>query len=144
MIVVGFDGSDPAVAALRWAAAEAALRGVELQVVRAWSMVGELAAALEGRDDLAGPVPPTSELEAAAHRRLEDDVAGALPAELRAAVRCRAVCGHPVKVLLHAAEQAELLVVGPRGRGRVAELVLGSVSLACIHQASCPVVVVHR
>jgi nucleotide-binding universal stress UspA family protein len=144
MIVVGFDGSGPAEAALRWAAGEAALRGVELHVVRAWNLVEELTAAMSGRDDLSGPVPPVSELEASAHRRLEDDVAAVLPAEDRSSVRCRAVQGHPVSTLLEAAAQAELLVLGPRGRGRVAELVLGSVSLACVHQSACPVVVVHR
>lgn len=144
MIVVGFDGSEPAVAALRWAADEAALRGVELHVLRAWSLVGELSVALEVRDDVTGPVPPVSELEASAQRRLEGDIAEVLPAERRSHVRCRAVRGHPVTALLEAAGRAELLVVGPRGRGRVAELVLGSVSLACVHQAPCPVVVVHR
>lgn len=143
MIVVGFDGSGPADAALRWAAGEAALRGVELHVVRAWSLVEELATALSDRDDVSGPVPPVTELEANAHRRLEEEVAAALPAEHRSSVHCRAVQGHPVSVLLEAAAQAELLVVGPRGRGRVAELVLGSVSLACIHRSTRPVVVVH-
>ena len=144
MIVVGFDGSAPAEAALRWAAAEATLRGVELHVVRAWGLVDELAAALSGREDVSGPVPPVSELEANALRRLEDDVTALLPADDRPAVRYHAVQDHPVEALLEAAARAELLVVGPRGRGRMAELVLGSVSLACVHRAACPVVVVHR
>jgi hypothetical protein len=56
MIVVGFDGSEPSGAALRWAADEAALRGVELHVLRAWSLVEELSAALSN-GDLIGPVP---------------------------------------------------------------------------------------
>jgi hypothetical protein len=82
MIVVGFDGSEPAVAALRWAAEEAALRSVELHVLRAWNLVEELSASFAGRD-LAGPVPPVPELEANAQQRLEDDVAAVLTAEQR-------------------------------------------------------------
>jgi nucleotide-binding universal stress UspA family protein len=143
MIVVGFDGSMPSAAALRWAVDEAALRGVEVQVLRAWNLVDELSAALSGRD-LAGPIPPVSELEKNAQQRLEDGVAAVLPAERRSGVRRRAVRGHPVATLLEAAAEADLLVVGPRGHGRVASLVLGSVSLACVHEAKCPAVVVRR
>jgi nucleotide-binding universal stress UspA family protein len=143
VIVVGFDGSEPAVAALRWAAEEAALRGVELHVLRAWSLVGELSVALGGRD-LVGPVPPVSELEANAQQRLEDEVAAVVPTERLPGVRRRAVRTHPVTMLVDASAAAELLVVGPRGHGRVAGLVLGSVSLACVHQAKCPVVVVRE
>jgi nucleotide-binding universal stress UspA family protein len=141
MIVVGFDGSEPSVAALRWAADEAALRGVELHVLRAWSLVEELSAALSD-GDLIGPVPPVKELEVNARQRLEDDVAAVLPAERRLGIRCRAQRNHAVTKLVEASADADLLVVGPRGHGRVAGLVLGSVSLACVHQAKCPVVVV--
>jgi nucleotide-binding universal stress UspA family protein len=143
MIVVGFDGSEPAVVALRWAAEEAALRSVELHVLRAWNLVEELSASFGGRD-LVGPVPPVPELEANAKQRLEDDVAAVLTAEKRSRVHSRAVRNHPVAALLEASADADLLVVGPRGRGQVAGLILGSVSLACVTQATCPVVVVRR
>ena len=143
MIVVGFDGSVPSAAALRWAADEAALRGVDVQVLRAWNILDELSAALSGRD-VPGVIPPVSELEKNAQQRLADDVTAVLPAERRSAVRDRAVRGHPVAVLLEASAEGDLLVVGPRGHGRVASLVLGSVSLACVHEAKCPVVVVRR
>jgi nucleotide-binding universal stress UspA family protein len=142
MIVVGFDGSAPAVAALRWAAEEAALRGVELHVLRGWDLAQELAAVVAERG-LADGVPPESEVAALVRQRLERDVTALLPAERLANVRYRALEAHPVTMLVEASADAELLVIGPRGRGRVASLVLGSVTLACVQQAGCPVVVVH-
>jgi nucleotide-binding universal stress UspA family protein len=92
--------------------------------------------------ELIGPVPQASELEVKARHRLEDDVAAVLPVERRSGIRCRAERNHPVTLLVEASADADLLVVGPRGQGRVASLVLGSVSLAAVHQAKCPVVVV--
>jgi nucleotide-binding universal stress UspA family protein len=142
MIVVGFDGSAPAVAALRWAAEEAALRGVELHVLRGWDLAQELAAVVAERG-LADGVPPESEVAALVRQRLERDVTALLPAERLESVRYRALEAHPVTMLVEASADAELLVLGPRGRGRVASLLLGSVTLACVQQAGCPVVVVH-
>jgi nucleotide-binding universal stress UspA family protein len=49
--------------------------------------------------------------------------------------------GQPADVLVKASRDAQLLVVGPRGMGRL-RLLLGSVTLACLQQAHCPVVVV--
>jgi nucleotide-binding universal stress UspA family protein len=141
MIVVGFDGSAPAVAAVRWAAEEAALRGVELHVLRAWDLAQELAATLAERG-MAEGVPAVTEVAAAVQARLEHDVAALLPAERPATVRCRAVEAHPVALLVEAAADPGLRVNGPRGRGRVASLLLGSVTLACVQQATSPVVVV--
>jgi nucleotide-binding universal stress UspA family protein len=53
-----------------------------------------------------------------------------------------AIVGHPGAVLCSAAEGAELLIVGHRGRGTVASTIIGSVGLHCVLHASCPVVVV--
>jgi nucleotide-binding universal stress UspA family protein len=142
MIVVGFDGSAPAVAALRWAVDEAALRGTQLEVLRAWDLVQELAGVLSDRG-MADGVPAESEVAELVQRRLADDVAALLPGGVPDHVRCRAVEAHPVAMLVDASAAADLLVVGPHGRGRVAGLLLGSVTLACVQQASSPVVVVH-
>jgi nucleotide-binding universal stress UspA family protein len=52
--------------------------------------------------------------------------------------------GHPAQVMVEASRDAELLVVGSRGRGAFTGMVLGSVSQHCVQQAECPVVVVHQ
>jgi len=51
------------------------------------------------------------------------------------------VHGHPDQVLLEAAADADLLVVGSRGHGSVADALLGSVGQYCIHHAHCPVLI---
>jgi nucleotide-binding universal stress UspA family protein len=58
-------------------------------------------------------------------------------------VRPRVAEGHPSDVLLRAAADADLLVVGSRGHGRLADALLGSVSQNCSHHASCPVLIMH-
>ena len=50
----------------------------------------------------------------------------------------------PGRALVNAAKEGELLVVGSRGRGRSPERIIGSVSEHCVHQATCPVVVVRH
>jgi nucleotide-binding universal stress UspA family protein len=57
-------------------------------------------------------------------------------------VRPLLVEGRPVPSLVRAAADADLLVVGSRGRSGIAAVILGSVSSACVHYATCPVVVV--
>jgi nucleotide-binding universal stress UspA family protein len=59
-------------------------------------------------------------------------------------VQARVLQGPPALVLEQAAADADLLVVGNRGFGGFAGMVLGSVSEHCIHHATCPVVVVHH
>ena len=135
-IVVGVDGSEPAARALRWALAEARLRGSSVRVVHAWEYpyVG---------GGLAGiPIPggmTEGIAEGAAHtldRAVADQSTDGVDVE-RTLVR-----GPAVQALLDAAEGADLLVVGSRGHGGFAGLLLGSVSQQCAHHASCPVVIV--
>jgi nucleotide-binding universal stress UspA family protein len=64
--------------------------------------------------------------------------AGAESVEIKRSV----VEGHPAAALLDAAKEADLLVVGSRGRGGFAGLLLGSVGEQCAHHAPCPVVIV--
>jgi nucleotide-binding universal stress UspA family protein len=64
-------------------------------------------------------------------------------AERPADLQVRVQEGHPTKVLLDAARGARMLVLGSRGHGGFAGLLLGSVSSACAERATCPVVVVH-
>ena len=138
VVVVGIDGSASATAALRWSAAEARLRGSRLLVVHAWTPVYTDVL-------LGGGFSPSrangSEMHKAAEDLLVRATAG-LDAE-GVEIEYRAVEGSAPEVLIAAAAEGDLLVVGSRGRGGFAGLLLGSVSQQCAHHASCPVVIVH-
>jgi nucleotide-binding universal stress UspA family protein len=142
VIVVGVDYSDGAKAALRFALEEAKLRQAKLRAVHAWQFSGHL-----GAPGLEGSYPGFGgELEV---------MRGAAEAEFEAALRefaagtpgveveRRIVEGSPAGVLVEESRGADLLVVGSRGRGGFAGLLLGSVSQQCAQHAACPVVIVH-
>ena len=59
-------------------------------------------------------------------------------------VSTRVFEGYPARILLHQAEDADLLVVGSRGHGELSGMLLGSVGLHCVSHATCPVVVVRH
>jgi nucleotide-binding universal stress UspA family protein/uncharacterized protein (DUF2267 family) len=134
-IVVGVDGSEPSKAALRWAVRLAPAINGEIEVVITWEwptnygfMVG---AAEEWRPDLdAGTVLEDT---------LNEVFGGARPSNLLMSVRE----GGAAYELLSASSDADLLVVGSRGHGGFAGLLLGSVSTICAEHATCPVLVVH-
>jgi nucleotide-binding universal stress UspA family protein len=137
-VVVGVDGSVAAQEALRWAAEDARRRGRRLDVVSAWHPDFGL---------LIGPLPAevgmqvSSEgLRAAQQAVLEEAVEGIEGVEVRRVL----VEGDPRTVLTEASVGAELLVVGNRGHGPIAEAILGSVSSYCVRHASCPVVVIRE
>ncbi|SFO71864.1 Nucleotide-binding universal stress protein, UspA family [Geodermatophilus dictyosporus] len=136
-VVVGVDGSACARGALTWAALMAGRAGMPLTVVRAWSIP------TAPRPDCWEPgyVPPLAEYGRAVEQAIADDLAGAgVPPGVR--VDCRAEHRAPVEALLAAAEGADLLVVGARGRGRAVGRLLGSVSSSLLKAAPCPVTVV--
>ena len=142
-IVVGTDGSRSACAAVAWAAREAALRGVELHVIHAWT---------PGLAAYPSPWYTPSDVGVeASDRGLADDrpariCEGAREQANAAApgidVRCEAIEGGSTQVLLDQSADADLLVVGARGHGGFIGLVLGSVSDQCARHAHIPVVVV--
>jgi nucleotide-binding universal stress UspA family protein len=145
-IVVGVDGSPGGRSALRWAVAEARVRGAPLHVVHAW-MVPLIDALPEPWAVGAPSLGPSDDevhdhLEAAARNLLDACVDEARSAEPDVDVQGELVEGRPAGALLEAAGGADLLVVGSRGRGGFAGLLLGSVSAQCVHHAPCPVVVV--
>jgi nucleotide-binding universal stress UspA family protein len=138
VIAVGVDGSDGAAAALRWAAAEARLRGASLRVVHAWHVP---TIAYAG----SGFVPPASfedDLGQAAEAGIEQWL-GAAKSELEGIeVERRVTEGHAATVLTDAAAGADLIVVGSRGLGGFTEMLLGSVSHEVAQRAHCPVVII--
>ena len=141
-IVVGADGSEGGHAALRWAIAEAKLRGLSLEVVHAWQPMsptwaglGAMGAAAEppvGADELREFAQSVLDASLAAHRDELDDLD----------VEARLSEGHPASVLVEASRHADLLVVGSRGLGGVRGMLMGSVSRHVVHHAHCPVVVI--
>jgi nucleotide-binding universal stress UspA family protein len=146
MIVVGVDGSPGGLEALRWALMEASLRGAALRVVHAW-MVPLIDALPEPWAIGSRPLGPSDDevhehLEAAARSVLDASLAEASSMAPGLEIHGELVEARPAAALLAAAEDADLLVVGSRGRGGFAALLLGSVSAQCVHHAPCPVVVV--
>ncbi len=136
-IVFGHDGSKCAQEALRWAGRLALRADLDLHVVRSWAMM----TAPRPSTWQAGYVPPLSDWEKAVLDELEAHVASAgLDPKVR--VTCHVVHKAPAPALMAAAEGANLLIVGARGRGGVAGLRLGSVSDQLVHHAPCPVTVV--
>jgi nucleotide-binding universal stress UspA family protein len=167
-IVVGVDASPGARTALTWAAAEARLRQAVLQVVHAYHSQ-ELAApfffpsqhALPGIPEGAAGEPSQREMTESLRDRAEyeevyrgraEELLAALLSELEETVsgvdvqRTVVADRRPAAALVELSTDADLLVVGSRGRGGFTELLLGSVSHAAVLHSVCPVVVVpsHR
>jgi nucleotide-binding universal stress UspA family protein len=124
-VVVGTDGSVASQAALDLAVEEAALRDVPLVAVCALS-------------DAAGVLGTARDIEADFATRMSKLQAD----HPEVLVNKRVEQGAPRSALLSAASRGQLLVVGARGRGGLREMMLGSVSMAVLHHALCPVTVV--
>ena len=138
-ITVGIDGSHDAHRALEWAMREAAVRHVPLTVVT----VHEVAVSGWTGQPIILPADQ-ADLEKA-RQAAEETVAKAaaqLGESQPASVTVRAVNGFPAQELIEASRDADLLVVGSRGGGGFARLMLGSISQKVVHHAHCPVVVV--
>lgn len=138
-VVVGVDGSDQSRVALRWAADEAIARGARLSVVFAWPTPHAVGPGAFGIGSL--PVPDlTEESSRMLHVLVESALASAdaRPVDIELV----AIEERPVRALLDRSANAGMLVVGSRGHGGFAELLLGSVSQQCLHHATCAVVVV--
>jgi nucleotide-binding universal stress UspA family protein len=143
-VVVGVDASEGANAALQWAVAEARLRKARLRAVFAWTLSYPRS---DGYGYLIGPldVPPyggVSDQRHAAEEVLERATAHLAPPPDGLELDREVVEGPGAEVLVDAAADADLLVVGSRGHGGFAGLLLGSVSQQCAHRAACPVVIV--
>ncbi|HEX4430050.1 MAG TPA: universal stress protein [Frankiaceae bacterium] len=134
-VVVGIDGSPQSLAALHWAAEHARCRAVPLHVIHVWPIAETQPAEV---DDL---FEVTAQRDR--HRReIEALVDRAVDPRQRPDVTVHFLDGSPVAVLLEAAEDASLLVVGSRGQGGIARLLLGSTSAACLLHAPSNVAVV--
>jgi nucleotide-binding universal stress UspA family protein len=141
IVVVGVDGSPGGRAALEYALQEAARRQARVRVIAA-AAVPEYWAISYGTFVPPAPAEIVREMQKATQKHVDEIIAARpdIAAGVPVSVECRA--GRPGEVLCDAAEGADVLVVGHRGRGSVASALLGSVGLHCVLHASCPVTVV--
>lgn len=135
-IVVGVDSSPGSKTALRWALNQARTSGAAVEAVTAW----------QDPTTYDGWVPTPVDgdaIAASTEQTLIDTVVevGGHP-DQAVDVRVMVAEGPAAQVLLTAAEGAELLVVGSRGRGAFAGMVLGSVSQHCVQHPPCAVAVI--
>jgi nucleotide-binding universal stress UspA family protein len=139
-IVVGVDGSEHSQRALEWAMAEAALRGIPLTVVT----VRQVATDSWGTSPMVYPHEdaPESEWQREMAQKMTDKALATLGDGGRPKVMIKASAGVPADELIRASEDADMEVVGSRGCGGFARLLLGSVSTQLVHHAHCPVVVI--
>ena len=144
-VVVGTDGSPSSEVAVKWAAREAAMRHVPLTVVHVAPSLEVAASTLAWP---AGRVPEeVLEIQENEARRViadaikvvEDSVAGGDRPEINSEL----FFGGSVPTLVDLSKEAQLVVVGCRGRTGRHRRLLGSVSTGLIHHAHCPVAVIH-
>jgi len=133
-IVAGIDGSECSKEALRWAARQAGFTGAVLEAVIAWRYPAYYGWAPTGADGF--------DFAAAAGQALAEALDEVFGPDRPARLRTWVAEGHAAQVLVEASAGAELLVVGNRGHGGFADLLLGSVSTYCVHHAHCPVTVI--
>lgn len=139
-IVVGVDGSPASKLALSWALDEARLRGDSVVAVHAWMHPFPATSGFPG-----GLVAPVDDNMVEAVRTADEHLLEGVVSDANthdAKVEQRLVEGPAAWTLIEQAEGAELLVVGSRGHGGFAGVLLGSVSQRCAHYAPCPVMVV--
>jgi len=134
-IVVGVDGSEASKHALRWAGQQSHMTGTPLHALMAWRIPANAYG-------LSAPLPDSYDFGPDAQRILDEAVRDVLGEHPSAEISVGVVEGFPAVALLQAASTASLLVVGSRGHGAFAGMLLGSVSAHCVAHAPCPVVVV--
>ncbi|PRX60611.1 nucleotide-binding universal stress UspA family protein [Nonomuraea fuscirosea] len=131
-VVVGYDGSLPAREALRWAAAEAAGRGVPLTVCHAWDWPYH---------EWPGELVPLELVRRPAQRLVKAAATWAGRHHPGVAVNTLIDRGSPSVLLTDLSAAAELIVVGSRGHGALQGMAVGSVSGHVVSRARCPVIV---
>ncbi|WP_114451776.1 universal stress protein [Halopolyspora algeriensis] len=135
-VVVGVDGSRGGDPALTWAFEAASARSAELVAVHVWHDL------VAGEMWTRAQVDCTRDsVQADEERLLAEVLAGWRESYPNTTVQQVVSCGKPAKVLLERANNAQLLVLGARGRGGFAGLLLGSTSQVLIHHSPCPVLV---
>ncbi len=133
-VVVGVDGSPGSTAAVAFAVEAAVLRGVPLVAVHAWRDVLV--------DPAVAPLVDRDAVESDEREVLAEQLAGIRTQHPDLVLRTLVIRDRPARALVDESRNAQLVVVGSRGRGGVQGLLLGSVSQQLLHHAHCPVAVV--
>ena len=136
-VVVGVDASAGSTRALRWALAHADALGVPMVAVLAWQLT-----TLPAPSSATGGVAPLADWQDSAERLARTSLAEALPAGRADEVEQLVLHEPAARGLLRVVTPDDLLVLGNRGRGGFARLLLGSTSRQCAEHAPCPVVIV--
>ena len=141
-IVVGVDGSPASAKALKWASNYAEHVGHNLKIVTTWDAeyVAVAIAAFGGDAPSDDSIESRHALAASLQTKSIADVFG--DTQLPSWVSLELIEGRASDALVRASDGAELLVVGTRGHGHIADMVLGSVSTYCVLHAHCPVTVI--
>lgn len=133
-VVVGVDGSEGSRAAVNWAADYAAVVSAPVELLITWHYpVAYGTVPMVGLD---------TDFEEMAGKIVSEMAAEAQASHPGVVFSTKVVPGRAAEALIHEAKGARLLVVGSRGHGAFAGMLLGSVSAHCVHHASCPVAVV--
>jgi nucleotide-binding universal stress UspA family protein len=139
-ILVGVDGSEGSLRALRWAVEEAAIRDAVVVAAAVWQSPYDY---LLGDAGYHVPVDE-GDLVRATRETLAKAIATVAAEHPEARIEPLVVEGDPAETLCEQADDADLLVVGSRGHGAFAELLLGSVSSKCAHHCHRPVLIVPK
>jgi nucleotide-binding universal stress UspA family protein len=140
-MLVAFDGSPSSLAALNWAVEKAPLLKMKIDLVHVWEYSEssiDIAAVGFGSAGYVGEGDPKVWSE-----QILSNALSSLPAELSAGIRTESIEGGVVKTLVELSKEAQLMVMGSRGHGKLADLILGSVSESCSAKSKCPVLIVH-
>ncbi|MGW6316541.1 universal stress protein [Streptomyces sp. NPDC055099] len=138
-VTAGLDGTPESLAAADWAAREALLRGLPLRLVNAWEWQLPACAPASG---LSVPALPGDQQRAGARRLLDEARSRLTRSHPGLRIEADAISGPPVPALLKAAEDADLLVLGSRGLGRLTGFLVGSVALSVLAGGEGPMVLV--
>ncbi|PKV83151.1 universal stress protein [Streptomyces sp. TLI_146] len=137
-IVVGVDGTEESMAALRWAAQQARVLHTDVVAVHAWEPIGPLHAPYAP----ASARPTAAEQRARAAQLLASTLRTAFGSRTDGTVRAVLAEGPPARMLLHHAHGALLLALGLKSRAEYGATPLGPVGRECLRHAAIPVVAV--
>ncbi len=138
LVVVGVDGSPESITALGWARSYAEAAGAMVRAVRAWHYPSAFGSAPVG----VAPQQVSSEVEERLLGELSDAISKVYPDTAARRAEAKVRYGHPAEALIEESKTAALLAVGYRGHGAFKGMLVGSVSIHCVTNAACPVIVV--